>query len=145
MGMSMPGSGGGGRRGRRALTAEINVTPFVDVMLVLLIVFMVTAPLLQEGIDVSLPEAKATNLPASEGEPLMVTVLADGTIFVMQEEVAEEDLITKLEAVAGAGYEERIFLRGDGQLGWEGGVAVMARMQQAGFRNISILTDSNAR
>jgi biopolymer transport protein TolR len=144
MAMSMPGPGNN-RRGRRSLQSEINVTPFVDVMLVLLIVFMVTAPLLQEGIDVSVPKTEASNLPASEGEPLTVSVLADGTVYVMEEEVAIEDLITKLEAVAGAGYEERIFLRGDGELGWQGGVEVMARMQQAGFRNIAILTESPTR
>jgi len=144
MAMSMPGPGNN-RRGRRSLQSEINVTPFVDVMLVLLIVFMVTAPLLQEGIDVSVPKTEASNLPASEGEPLTVSVLADGTVYVMEEEVAIEDLITKLEAVAGAGYQERIFLRGDGELGWQGGVEVMARMQQAGFRNIAILTESPTR
>jgi biopolymer transport protein TolR len=144
MAMSLQGPGQN-RRGRRSLNAEINVTPFVDVMLVLLIVFMVTAPLLQQGIDVSVPKTESSNLPATEGEPLTVSVLADGTIYVMEEEVAIEDLITKLEAVAGAGYEERIFLRGDGELGWQGGVEVMARMQQAGFRNIAILTESPTR
>jgi len=125
MAMSLQGPGRN-RRGRRSLNSEINVTPFVDVMLVLLIVFMVTAPLLQQGIDVSVPKTEASNLPATEGEPLTVSILADGTIYVMEEEVAIEDLITRLEAVAGAGYEERIFLRGDGELGWQGGVEVMA-------------------
>jgi len=144
MAMSLQGPGRN-RRGRRSLNSEINVTPFVDVMLVLLIVFMVTAPLLQQGIDVSVPKTEASNLPATEGEPLTVSILADGTIYVMEEEVAIEDLITRLEAVAGAGYEERIFLRGDGELGWQGGVEVMARMQQAGFRNIAILTENPSR
>lgn len=143
MAMLSPGARERGRR--RALNAEINVTPFVDVMLVLLIVFMITAPLLTTGVDVALPKTKAETLPAASQQPLTVTVTADGTIYVMQEAVEPDALIAKLEAVARTGYDERIYLRGDGALGWESGVDVMARIQAAGFRNIAIVTDPKSR
>src|SRR5450432_384493 len=98
-------------RGRRRPMAEINVTPFVDVMLVLLIVFMVTAPLLTVGVPVDLPKTKARAL-GQDREPLQVTIARDG-VYVQKMKVPRDELVPKLTAVAGAGYDQRIFVRGD--------------------------------
>ena len=92
--------------------AEINVTPFVDVMLVLLIVFMVTAPLLTVGVPVDLPKTKAQAL-GQDREPLSVTVASDGQIYLQNTPIAEDDLVAKLTAISGNGYDQRIFVRGD--------------------------------
>ena len=99
------GGGGGGRRGRRrrgksAAMSEINVTPFVDVMLVLLIIFMVAAPMLTVGVPVELPETAATALPTEQEEPLTITITADGRIAIQTTETAEAELIPKLTAIA---------------------------------------------
>src|SRR6202789_2611787 len=102
----------GGRRGRRRAMAEINVTPFVDVMLVLLIVFMVTAPLLTVGVPVDLPKTKAQAL-SQDREPLTVTLRRDGRIYLQNTPIAEDDLVAKLAAIAQNGYDQRIFVRGD--------------------------------
>src|ERR1700678_2063682 len=103
--MSRPGRG---RRARRRPMAEINVTPFVDVMLVLLIVFMVTAPLLTVGVPVDLPKTRAPAL-GQDREPLSITIKRDGTIFLQKEKVPEEVLVDKLTAIAANGYNQRIF------------------------------------
>src|SRR5207344_1606336 len=105
---------GRGRHARRRPMAEINVTPFVDVMLVLLIVFMVTAPLLTVGVPVDLPKTKAPAL-GQEREPLSITVRRDGAIFLQKEQVPQEALVEKLTAIAENGYNQRIFVRGDTQ------------------------------
>src|SRR3954451_22754297 len=103
---------GGGRRQRIRPMSEINVTPFVDVMLVLLIVFMVTEPLLTVGVPVDLPKTKAPAL-GQDREPLSVTVRRDGVIFLQKEQVPQEALVDKLKAIAANGYDQRIFVRGD--------------------------------
>lgn len=140
--MAMSPSSGSGRRGRRkTLNAEINITPMVDVMLVLVVIFMVTAPLLATGVDVSLPRTQSQALPPAAQQPLTVTVDAEGRVFVQKEEVDPDQLITKLEAIARAGYEERIYLRLDESVPSGISVDVMARMQRGGFRNIAIMTD----
>lgn len=144
MGSSI-GSGGQSRRGRRTLNAEINVTPFVDVMLVLLIVFMVTAPLLTTGIDVSLPKASADAINVSNEEPLYVTLQADGTLYIQDTVVEREDLVETLVAITGEGFESRILLRTDeGAVAGEF-VAVMGDIRNAGFKNLAIVTDSKAK
>ena len=120
--------------------AEINVTPFVDVMLVLLIVFMISAPLLAPGILVDLPETVARDLPA-ENEPLTITVLPDGSVYLQETEVPVADLITRLEAVAGTGYDSRIFIRADGDVDWSSLADIMARINAAGFNNLGPMTD----
>src|ERR1700735_5749953 len=107
----------GGRRrgrGRTRPTPEINVTPFVAVMLVLLIVFMVTAPLLTVGVPVDLPKTKAPAL-GQDREPLSVTIKRDGTIFLQKEPIPQEQLVDRLKAIAANGYDQRIFVRGDTQ------------------------------
>jgi len=135
------GSSGGGRRGRRAMNAEINVTPFVDVMLVLLIVFMVTAPLLTTGIDVSLPKTSADAINVSNDEPLYVTLQADGTLYIQDTVVERAGMVETLVAITGEGFESRILLRTDE--GAEAGefVAVMGDIRNAGFNNLAIVTD----
>ncbi len=142
----MAGSIGGGtaKRGRRAMSAEINVTPLVDVMLVLLIVFMITAPLLTTGVDVALPESRSENLPAPSETPLSVSIDAAGQVYIQDTETDLDDLTSKLFAITGEGYEERIFLRADQTVDYGRVMQVMTTMQRAGFRNIAMVTDPKA-
>src|SRR5436853_7931172 len=127
-----------GRRGRPM--SEINVTPFVDVMLVLLIVFMVTAPLLTVGVPVDLPKARAQ--PLSENrEPLSVGVRRDGRIYLQKMPVDEGDLVPRLTAIAANGYEQRIFVRGDKAVDYGRVIEVMALISSAGFTHIGLVTD----
>src|SRR5215218_6852982 len=107
MGMSAGGAAGRGRRGRRPVMSEINVTPFVDVMLVLLIVFMVSAPLLTSGVPIDLPETQAKPL-ALEKEPITITVNPEGKIYVKEDEVTIDDLVPKLTALTNSDLDERI-------------------------------------
>jgi biopolymer transport protein TolR len=144
MGMKAGQGGGGGRRGRRALNAEINVTPFVDVMLVLLIVFMITAPLLTPGLDVSLPKADADALPAQDEPPLEITLRADGTVYIQNTLIERGELVPKLQAIAGEGFEGRIFFRGDGAATYADVIAVMDEVRGAGFgSNLALVVDPN--
>ena len=131
----------GKSRGRRGLAAEINVTPLVDVMLVLLIVFMITAPLLTTGVEVSLPKASAENLQAPKSQPLSVSLNASGEIFIQDTKVGPDELVSTLNAIAGEGYEERIYLRADSGVNYGDVMNVMTRMQRAGYRNIALVTD----
>jgi biopolymer transport protein TolR len=121
------------------MLAEINVTPLVDVML-LLIVFMVAAPLLTVGVAVDLPETAAQPIP-EQGEPLTVTITADGTIFVQETAVEIDSLVPQLEAIATAGYDQRIYIRGDQARSYGEVVRVMGRINTAGFRRIGLVTD----
>lgn len=132
------------RRGRRAMSAEINVTPLVDVMLVLLIVFMITAPLLTTGVDVALPQTKAQKLPAPSELPLSVTVTSDAKVYIQDTETPLEELTPRLIAITDAGYSERIFLRADETVEYGTVITVLARLQQAGFQNVSLVTDPKA-
>ena len=140
MGANLNPAGGRHRPGRTRPMAEINVTPFVDVMLVLLIVFMVAAPLLTVGVAVDLPETSATPIQ-DQGEPLTVTVAADGVIYVQETPVEYENLVPHLEAVAAAGYDQRIFIRGDQNRAYGDVVKVMGRINAAGFQRIGLVTD----
>ena len=140
MGANLNPGGGRHRPGRTKPMAEINVTPFVDVMLVLLIVFMVAAPLLTVGVAVDLPESAANPIQET-GEPLTVTVAEDGTIYVQDTAVEYEQLVPHLEAIATAGYDQRIFIRGDQDRAYGDVVRVMGRINAAGFRRIGLVTD----
>jgi biopolymer transport protein TolR len=120
--------------------AEINVTPFVDVMLVLLIVFMVTAPLLTVGVPVDLPKTKAQAL-SQDREPLSVSVRRDGSIFLQNTRVSEDDLVPRLTAIAANGYDQRIFVRGDQAVDYGRVMEVMALISAAGFTHIGLVTD----
>ena len=138
------GGGGGGRRRRRGRTqpmAEINVTPFVDVMLVLLIIFMVAAPLLTVGVPVEMPQTAASALPTDEEEPLTVTIEADGTLHIQNTQVAEADLIGRLQAIATERTSDRIFLRADGANDWNRVAQIMGALNAAGFGTIGLVTD----
>jgi len=143
MGVNLNPGGGRHRPGRTRHMAEINVTPMVDVMLVLLIVFMVAAPLLTVGIDVDLPET-AANPIQDQGEPLTVTVSADGVIYVQDTAVEYEDLVPHLKAIATAGYEQRIFIRGDENRAYGDVVRVMGRINAAGFTHIGLVTEQES-
>ena len=144
MGMSMgraaASSRGHRRRGRRhAMMSEINVTPFVDVMLVLLIIFMVAAPLLTTGVPVDLPETDAAPMN-SENQPLVVSVDGQGRIFIQEEEIAYGDLVAKLQAIRSTGSDARIFVRGDKTIDYGTVMRVMARIQAGGFSNVGLVT-----
>lgn len=130
----------GHRRGRRhGLMSEINVTPFVDVMLVLLIVFMVAAPLLTVGVPIDLPEAQANALN-SETQPITVSVSEDGRVYLQETEIAIDEIVPKLEAIATTGYSERIYVRGDRTADYGTIMRVMARISSAGYRNLGLVT-----
>jgi biopolymer transport protein TolR len=130
----------GRRRGRIRPMSEINVTPFVDVMLVLLIVFMVTAPLLTVGVPVDLPKTKAQPL-SQDREPLSVSVRRDGRIYIQRVPVDEADLVPRLTAIATNGYDQRVFLRGDKAVDYGRVMEVMALISSAGFTHIGLVTD----
>ena len=120
--------------------AEINVTPFVDVMLVLLIVFMVTAPLLTVGVPVDLPKTHAQAL-GQDREPLSVTIRHGGQIYLQNTPIAEDELVPKLTAISGNGYDQRIFVRGDKAVDYGRVMEVMGMISAAGFTHIGLVTD----
>lgn len=127
-------------RGRYSPMAEINVTPMVDVMLVLLIVFMIAAPLLTVGVPIQLPETKAKQLNSTK-EPLTVSVTSEGKIFLQDNEIPLEEIVPKLMAISQSGFEERIFIRGDRSVDYGQVMRVMARISAAGFKSIGLVTD----
>src|SRR6185437_5467560 len=130
------------RRGRRRgrVMSEINVTPFVDVMLVLLIVFMVTAPLLTVGVPVDLPKTRPPAL-GQDREPLSITIDKNGKIFLQKQPVAEDELVPKLTAISNNGYDQRIFVRGDNTVNYGKVMVVMGMLSAAGFTHIGLVTD----
>ena len=132
--------GSRGKRKRSPAMSEINVTPFVDVMLVLLIVFMVTAPLLTVGVPVDLPKTRAPAL-GQDKEPLSITVSKDGKIYLQKEAVAEDALVPKLQAISQNGYDQRIFVRGDKTVAYDRVMVVMGLLASAGFTHIGLVTD----
>jgi biopolymer transport protein TolR len=145
MGMSAGQTGGRGSRGHRrrgrhhGLMSEINVTPFVDVMLVLLIIFMVAAPLLTVGVPIDLPETQAKALN-SDTQPITISVNEGGQIYLQETEIPLDELVAKLGAIAQAGYEERIYVRGDKTTDYGTVMRVMARIQAAGYTRIGLVT-----
>ena len=143
MGMSAAGGHSGGsrrrRRGRPRAMSEINVTPFVDVMLVLLIIFMVAAPLLVVGVPIDLPETSANALE-SEEEPITVSVTVEGRVFLQETEVSLDELLSTLEAIATEGVETRIFVRGDRGTDYGTIMQVMARISGAGYQRLGLVT-----
>lgn len=144
MGMSVgSGSKGGGRRGRRggkkALVSDINVTPFVDVVLVLLIIFMVAAPMMTVGVPIDLPQTRAGAM-TSENQPITVSVNPAGEIYLQETAIPIEEVVPKLQAIATTGYNERIFVRADTAATYGIVMQVMARISSAGFTNIGLVT-----
>jgi biopolymer transport protein TolR len=145
MAMNMAGSaGGGGRRGRRRVApmAEINVTPMVDVMLVLLIIFMVSAPLLTVGVPLDLPQTQAKTLDQDK-EPLTVSVNVKGQVYLQNTEIPLEEVVPKLKAITDArgGADERIYVRGDQKVDYGTVMKVMGRISAAGFRRVALVTE----
>lgn len=118
--------------------SEINVTPFVDVMLVLLIVFMVSAPLLTSGVPVDLPEAQAKPL-AVEKEPITVTIDSEGRVFLKEDEIAVEDIVAGIGDIATEGFDERIYVRGDRASSYGTIMRVMGLINGAGYRHIGLV------
>jgi len=142
MGMSVGQTGARGhrRRGRRQpLMSEINVTPFVDVMLVLLIIFMIAAPMLTVGVPIDLPETQARPME-SDTQPITISVNADGQVFLQETEVAVDEVVPMLQAIAETGYDERIYVRGDRTADYGTVMRVMARISSAGYRNLGLVT-----
>ena len=131
------------RRRRPQPLSEINVTPFVDVMLVLLIVFMVSAPLLTSGVSVDLPQAQAEPL-ALEKEPITISIDPDGRVFILENEVAVADIVDSLNAVATDGLDERIYVRGDRTASYGTIMRVMGIINGAGFRRIGLVALNEA-
>jgi biopolymer transport protein TolR len=150
MGAGMQFGGSTQRRGkkrmRRQPMAEINVTPFVDVMLVLLIIFMVTAPLLTAGVPIDLPKSDASaSADTSEKEPLIISVDGDGRLFLQETEITLEEIVPKLKAIAKGGADRVIYVRGDASANYGVLVRVMGRINAAGFQRISLVTDIEER
>src|SRR6188474_1992058 len=145
MGMSggaHSGAFGKRRHRRQPVMAEINVTPMVDVMLVLLIIFMVSAPLLTVGVPIDLPQTKAKSLDQDK-EPLTISVNTKGEIYLQNSEIKIEELVAKLQAVTQArgGSDERIYVRGDKKVDYGTVMRVMGRLSSAGFRRVALVTE----
>ena len=145
MGMSagMQGRGGRGhrRRGRHhRMISEINVTPMVDVMLVLLIIFMVAAPLLTVGVPIDLPQTQAKALN-SDTQPITVSIKKGGEVYLQETEIPIEEVVPKLQAIAQAGYNERIYVRGDKTADYGTVMNVMSRISYAGYKNLGLVTE----
>lgn len=144
MGMSGGGGGGGAhgarRRRRTQVMAEINVTPMVDVMLVLLIIFMVSAPLLTVGVPIDLPQTSANPLN-EEKEPLTITVNAKNEVFLQETAVDIDELAPRLIAITNSGYDERIYVRGDRNVNYGAVMRVMGSLSSAGFKRVALVTE----
>jgi biopolymer transport protein TolR len=146
MGAGVVKSGGGGgrrrrHRGRAAAMSEINVTPFVDVMLVLMIIFMVAAPLMTVGVPIKLPETAASVMPTEQEKPLTISLTADGLVMVQTTEVKDEELIPKLKAIAAERKSDKVFVRADGSVNYARVAQLMGALNAGGFNNIGLVTD----
>jgi biopolymer transport protein TolR len=139
MGAGISG-GGRQRRQRTRMMSEINVTPFVDVMLVLLIVFMVAAPLLTVGVPIDLPESQAKSIEQNK-DPLTVSVNDKGQVFLQNTEITVDELVAKLQAIAKNGTDERIYVRGDRKVDYGTVMRVMGRLSAAGYRRVALVTE----
>jgi biopolymer transport protein TolR len=140
--MAMKGLSAGTGRRRHAMMSEINVTPMVDVMLVLLIIFMVSAPLLTVGVPIDLPQTKAKSLDQDK-EPIALSVNEKGQVFLQNTEIGGEELVAKLQAITQArgGNEERIYVRADNKVAYGTVAKVMGRLQAAGFHRVALVTE----
>jgi biopolymer transport protein TolR len=142
MAMNGIASSGHRRRRRHGVMSEINVTPMVDVMLVLLIIFMVSAPLLTVGVPIDLPQSRATSLDQDK-QPLTVSVNLQGQVFLQNSEVTVDELVAKLRAITETrgGVDERIYVRGDRKVDYGTVMRVMGRLSSAGFRRVALVTE----
>ncbi len=149
MGMSIAAAGRKGGRRRRGVPrygamADINMTPFIDVMLVLLIIFMVAAPLLATGVAVDLPQTKAGPLNVDQ-KPVSIAINDQGQIFLMDEPIQKEDLIAKLQAVAKDGFDQRIYLRAAKGIPYGQVADIMASVTTAGYKKVALVTEPEKR
>jgi biopolymer transport protein TolR len=145
MGMSggSAAAAGGRQRRRRGIMSEINVTPMVDVMLVLLIIFMISAPLLTVGVPIDLPQSQAKSLD-QDREPLTISLNGEGKVFLQNTEIGVDELIDKLKAIGdarGSGFDERIYVRGDHKVDYGTVMRVMGRISGAGFHRVALVTE----
>jgi biopolymer transport protein TolR len=145
--MGISSGGGGGwqsrrsrRRGGGTIMAEINVTPMVDVMLVLLIIFMVAAPMLTVGVPLDLPQTQAQAV-SQDHQPLVISINNQGQVFIQDTEIPMAEIVPKLQAIAKAGYEERIFVRGDKTVDYGTVMQVMGRLSGAGFKRVALVSE----
>ena len=130
------------RSGHRPMS-EINVTPFVDVMLVLLIIFMVAAPLLTVGVEINLPNTEAKALPSEKEQPLTLSMTSEGKLILQETEISRKELVLKLKAISVERNDDRIFFRADGINDYDSVMKIMGALSGAGFPNISLVTDTN--
>jgi biopolymer transport protein TolR len=137
------GTFGKRRHRRNPVMSEINVTPMVDVMLVLLIIFMVSAPLLTVGVPIDLPQTQASSLDAADKEPLAISVNDKGEVFLQNTKIEHDELVPKLQAIASArgDRDERIYVRGDRTVDYGAVMKVMGRLNAAGFRKVALVTE----
>ncbi|PJF08946.1 protein TolR [Pseudorhodobacter sp. MZDSW-24AT] len=144
-GVQQKSGGGSGRRrrGKSTAMAEINITPFVDVMLVLLIIFMVAAPMLTVGVPVELPRTAASALPTEQEEPLTITLTADGRTLIQTTDVPMNELILRLTAIAAERTSNKVFLRADGAIPYQRVAEVMGALNAGGFNSIGLVTDTD--
>ncbi|WP_416795677.1 protein TolR [Ciceribacter azotifigens] len=146
MAMSVGSNGGGGGRrgsrrggGKKKPMSDINVTPLVDVMLVLLIIFMVAAPMMTVGVPIDLPETQAKAMNA-DTQPITISVNPAGEVYLQETPIAIDEVVGKLQAIATTGYNERIYVRGDTAAAYGTVMKVMARISAAGYKNIGLVT-----
>jgi biopolymer transport protein TolR len=148
MGASVAGAGKGGRRKRGVprygAMAEINMTPFIDVMLVLLIIFMVAAPLLATGVPIDLPETKASALNIDQ-KPVSVAIDEKGDLYLMDQPVRVDELVARLQAAAKAGFDERIYVRGSRAVSYGRVAEVMSLITAAGYKKVALVTEQEKR
>jgi biopolymer transport protein TolR len=142
MAMNGIATSGHRRRRRHGIMSEINVTPMVDVMLVLLIIFMVSAPLLTVGVPIDLPQSQAKSLEQDK-QPLTVSVNLQGEVFLQDSKIPVDELVAKLKAITESrgGMEERIYVRGDRKVDYGTVMRVMGRLSSAGFRRVALVTE----
>jgi biopolymer transport protein TolR len=147
MGAKLGGSGGGGRRGRRGggVMSDINVTPFVDVMLVLLVIFMVTAPMMTAGVPVDLPKTKAKAVTSNDNKPLEISLDEKGVIYIGDTKMTPAQMMAKLAAIVGENPDLRVYLRADQRLDYGKVMNVMAEINAAGFTKIALITEPKNR
>ena len=148
MAASIQGSTQQGRRGRtrrHVPMSEINVTPFVDVMLVLLVIFMVTAPLLTAGVPIELPKTAGKALSTPKDQPLTITVDVKGQVYLQETRVSEADIVAKLKAIAKGRTDTQIFVRGHKTVNYGTVMKVMGQISAAGFNKVSLVTDVEAK
>lgn len=136
MGMSAPSGNGGSRRAM----SEINVTPLVDVMLVLLIIFMVTAPMMKQGLSIDLPETKGTGTPHTKNDPLTITIKTSGKVFIGSTEIAVDLLADKVRGMTEGSADQRVFIEADKKVTYDSVAKVMGEIQSAGIFSISLVT-----